>query len=239
MKIMAHTVIAYPDLESTKVVCEKYIAAGMEILELQIPFSHPTADGSILTQANRLAAKEISTSGALDFVEELKTQHPDQKVMLMSYVNKIFSFGIQNFISRMKKMKVPYLIIPDLPFDSPLAQKFHEDDYVQLIPVLSANTFSDRLKLAMSSKPDYVYLMADFKITGSQFSLHENIKNLIGKIKELHPAKVGLGFGISNAEQVNQCLEIADFSIIGSALTKACDEGRIDGILKEFQAEVL
>lgn len=227
MKIMAHTVIGYPTLLESKAVVETYIDKGFEILELQIPFSHPTADGAVLTQANRVAAMEVSTQEAFDFLKEIRQDAPSQKMMVMTYLNKVFAFGIQAFCEQLRACEIPYLIIPDLPFDSPLAKQIHEHDFVQLVPVLSANVDAERLKVAMSQKPDYVYLMADFKITGTGFSLHKNLQNLVDDLKTLHPAKVGLGFGIKTADEVKAALNLADFAIMGSALTVAIDEGTL------------
>ncbi len=235
---MAHTVIGYPTLEESQKIVELYMEKGFEILELQIPFSHPTADGSVLTQANRVAAQHTSTQQSFDFLKEVRQTAPSQKIMVMTYLNKLFSFGITEFCDQMKALEIPYLIIPDLPFDSPFAQYIHDHPFVQLVPVLSANVTTERLEKALENKPDYVYLMADFKITGTSFSLHENLQDLIQKIKRIHPAQIGLGFGIKTAEHVQTTLEIADFAIMGSALTTAIDEGKILEKVDELKGEL-
>lgn len=232
---MAHTVIGYPSLADSKKIVQLYANEGFEILELQIPFSHPTADGTVLTQANRVAVENTSLQQSLDFLAATRTEFSEQKIMVMTYLNKLFAYGLTAFCDQLQTLSIPYLIIPDLPFDSPLANQIHEHPYVQLVPVLSANVKEERLTKALSTKPDYVYLMADFKITGSAFSIHENVVQLIQKIKALHPAKVGLGFGIANAEQVQIALSIADFAIMGSALTKAINENCIEAKVQELK----
>lgn len=227
--IMAHMVIGYPTLEESRNIAELYIKKGMEILELQIPFSHPTADGTVLTDANRKAVEGGTTMAkSLQFLKELRAKHPNQIIMNMTYVNKLFAFGIKKFCDEMADLKIPYLIVPDLPFDSALTQAIHDHDYVQLVPVISANTSEERLGKILNMKPDYIYIMADYKITGSGFSINPKIQSQIDRIRAASKAKIGLGFGISEKAQVEEVLKIADFAIIGSALTKAVDEGTIE-----------
>lgn len=233
--IMAHMVIGYPSYQESRQIAEKYINSGMEILELQIPFSHPTADGTVLTEANRKAVREGTTLPmSIDFLKDVRKKHPQQCIMAMTYINKLFAYGISKFCNDLQQAETPYLIIPDLPFDSPLAEEIHQHDYVQLVPVISANTSPARLAKALSQKPDYAYLMADYKITGSGFSINPKIKEVIEGIRKNGQTKVGLGFGISEKKQVEEVLKIADFAIIGSAFTKAIDANEIDEKLASF-----
>ena len=235
---MAHTVIGYPSLEESQVIVEKYIKAGFEILELQIPFSHPTADGSVLTQANQVAAEKTTVEQSFDFLKSINANNPTQKIMAMTYLNKVFAYGVNAFCDQLAAVNVPYLIVPDLPFDSPFAKQIHEHKTVQLIPVLSANVSDERLKKALANRPDYLYVMADYKITGSGFSIHPKVKQLIEKAKAIHPCKVGLGFGISTAEQVQIVLQVADFAIMGTALMKSVNAKKVDEKLQELAGQL-
>jgi tryptophan synthase alpha chain len=233
--IMAHMVIGYPSFEESRAIAEQYIASGMQILELQIPFSHPTADGTVLTEANRKAVRAGTTlEMSFDFLKDLRAKHPEQRMMAMTYLNKLFSYGIGPCCDRLQEAGVPYLIVPDLPADSPLAQAIHDHPYVQLVPVVSANTSEDRLRRLLERQPDYVYLMADYKITGSGFSINPKIAAVVGMIRRHSQAKVGLGFGISERAQVEAVLQIADFAIVGSAFTQAIDAGTLGQKLAEL-----
>jgi len=227
--IMAHMVIGYPSLAESRKIAELYIEKGMEILELQIPFSHPTADGTVLTDANRKAVERGTTmEKSLTFLKESRADYPEQIIMTMTYANKLFSFGIQQYCEEMEKLNIPYLIVPDLPFDSPIAKPIHDHPHIQMIPVLSANTSRERLTRMLALNPDYVYVMADYKITGSGFSINPKIQELVTHIKANSATKIGLGFGISEKSQVQEVLKMVDFAIIGSALTKAVDAGTIE-----------
>lgn len=234
--LMAHHIIGYPDATRSAEIIESYISSGVEILELQIPFSHPTADGLTLTQANRQAvAAGIDTEFCFDYLDRLHHRHPDQKVMLMSYLNKLFANGLIDFIDRVEQAGIQHLIVPDLPLDSPPARQIAADGRVQLVPVLASNMSRDRLESALRNQPDYAYCLADFKTTGSSFSLRDDIAAFIASIRRESPqTRIGLGFGISEAAHVTAALKQADFAIVGSALKRAIDDDRVAEKLAEL-----
>ncbi len=235
LPIMAHTVIGYPSYEESKAVIEQYIQSGMQILELQIPFSHPTADGTVLTDANRKAVQGGTTlQMSIDLLKELRAKHSQQEIMVMTYINKLFTYGLSKFCDDLQAAQIPYLILPDCPFDSPLAQQVHDHPYVQITPVVSANTSQKRLDMALSNHPDHIYLMADYKITGAGFSINPKVKEVVSYIRANSQAKIGLGFGISDKKQVEEVLQVVDYAIIGSAFTKAIDEGKLSEKLASF-----
>src|ERR1043166_7604234 len=107
---MAHLVIGYPTLEESLRTAETYIHHQIEIVELQIPFSHPTADGSVITQANKTAIGQgVTVEDCFNFMEKLSEKFPEQKIMVMTYLNKLFSYGIEKFCSRLRKLNIRQL----------------------------------------------------------------------------------------------------------------------------------
>ena len=234
--LMAHLVLGYPSLPESLHTVEKYIAAGIQILELQIPFSHPTADGPVITRACQEAVRQgVSVQACIDAIRTLRTRYPEQEIMVMSYLNRVFAYGIGKFLENMNDLNIKHLIIPDLPVDSPLATQFSQqspDRSLRLVPVLAANVPDPRLEKLLHPDFDFFYLMSDFKITGAGFSLHPSLKGIIRKIKTAKPqARVGIGFGISTTEQVRLVLEEADIAIIGSALIQAQSQGNLGAFL--------
>jgi len=226
---MAHAVMGYPNLEESFGIVEMYIEKGVEYLELQIPFSHPTADGSTLCDAN-LKALEAGADMAycFEFLEQVRKKYPQQKIMLMSYFNRIYNYGINAFIERMQSIGIQHFILPDLPFDAPQAKAFNSNERVQLVPVIAPNLTDARLAQVVALQPDYIYLMSNYQVTGGQFNIHENAKKIIEILHDKTPAKVGVGFGISTKKDVAACLQYADFAIVGSALKLAIDAGEIE-----------
>ncbi len=233
--IMAHHIIGYPTLEKSYEVVQTYIDSGIEILELQIPFSHPTADGITLTEANQQAVENgISLENCFEFYEEIKRYAPDTPIIAMSYLNRLFSYGIEAFCDKLSTSGVNQIIVPDLPFDSPVAEQINKHQAVQLVPVIAPNLNDERLSAMLNLQPDYIYMMSGFNTTGQQFELHPNAQKIIDAIRERTNAKIGIGFGISRGEQVKAVNEIADFAIIGSTLKIAIDENKIKSKLDQL-----
>jgi tryptophan synthase alpha chain len=239
-RVMAHLVLGYPTLAESLRTAEQYISAGCGILELQIPFSHPTADGPVITQACRAAVEQqqVSVADCLLAIEQLHLRYPSQEIVVMSYLNRAFAYGFEPFTQQLAAVGVRYAIIPDLPVDSPLArQHFGTHTSVQLVPVLAANIAIPRLDQLLSDGFDFFYLMSDFKITGSGFSLHPHLELVITHIRHQNTtARIGIGFGISTPEQVRLVQLTADLAIIGSSLIKAQSEGRLAAYLESLRA---
>jgi tryptophan synthase alpha chain len=236
--IMAHLVLGYPTLEESIRTAEQYIAAGCAILELQIPFSHPTADGPVITRACQVAVEQqqVTVDQCLDVIAALRMQYPDQEIIVMSYVNRVYAYGPNAFVRSLRKIGVEHLIIPDLPLDAVDVLGLDQGNTLGLVPVLAANTRPDRLDLFLKQETDFFYLMSDFKITGSQFSLHPRLRLLLDAIRSRRPqARIGIGFGIKTPEQVEEVLAVADVAIIGSALIEAQQEGCMPSYLEELQ----
>lgn len=240
---MGHLVLGFPTLAESIRTAGLYVQAGLEILELQIPFSHPTADGPVITAACREAVENqrVTMADCLEAIRTIRTQYPAQEIMVMSYINRVFTYGMEKFRREMTDLDIRHLIVPDLPVDFP-GFKDLESLSPQLVPVLAANVSEARLEKLLALDFDFFYLMSDFKITGSTFSLHPRLQQVIRKIKtpntihELpNTRRVGIGFGVSTPEQAGSVAEVADIAIIGSALIQAQTEGRLDVYLKSLR----
>ena len=236
---MAHLVLGYPTLAESLRTADRYVQAGCAILELQIPFSHPTADGPVITAACREAVEnqKVSMEASIDAIRQVRERYPEQEIVVMSYVNRVFAYGLDKFVQDMHVLGVQRLIIPDLPVDSPLADIIQQHPSgVRLVPVLAANATDERLDKLMDKGFDLFYLMSDFKITGSTFSLNPRLQTVIARIRSRNAAaRIGIGFGISTPEQARLVTDEADLAIIGSALITAQSEGRLDAFLTEMK----
>jgi tryptophan synthase alpha chain len=226
--IMGHLVLGYPSLSVSLETAKSYIAAGVQILELQIPFSHPTADGPVITVACQAATKQgVRVQDCIAAIAEIRAAYPTQEIMVMSYINRIYAFGIQAFMDEMQNLGIRHLIIPDYPADLPLGTP--SANAPRMVPVLAANISEARLEKILALNFDFYYLMSDFKITGSGFSLHPQLQSLIKRIKHRHhQARIGIGFGISTRAQAKLVTESADYAIIGSALIQAQQAGNLE-----------
>lgn len=232
--LMGHLVLGYPTLPDSIATAEAYIAAGVQILELQIPFSDPSADGFTITEANHVAiANGTTIAQCLSELKALHSRHPQQAIVPMTYVNKLFAYGVERLAAELVPLNMASIIVPDLALDSPLARQVIAAG-LKPVPVLATNVTETRLNLALAHQPEYVYLMADFKITGQQFTLHERLVDLVGRIRKQSSARIGIGFGISSGAHVQAVLQLADFAIVGSSLIEAQKAQALDSKLKEL-----
>lgn len=229
---MGHLVIGYPDLYKSYQAARLYIENGIDILELQIPFSNPTADGNIITMANKVAVNNgVSWKDCFDFLNQIKREFPDQKIYLMTYLNKLLVLNLKNLSYN--------FIIPDLPFDSPEYSEIEKCSNIKLIPVIGVNISEDRLNSLLKKQPEFIYLMSGFKITGSSFDLHEQLFLLIQKIKKKNFfIKIGIGFGVNSYENAKSIAKIADIVIVGTAFIKAQALGKLKEKILEIQGKI-
>ena len=113
--LMTHIVLGYPSFEKSFRIVEKMVESGVDLMELQIPFSEPTADGPVIVKANQDALTVGSTvKTCLDLVRKVSKAF-DIPFLIMSYYNILFKFGVELFISFMAEMKLHGAIVPDLP----------------------------------------------------------------------------------------------------------------------------
>lgn len=248
LPVMAHLVLGYPTLTESIRTAAAYVRAGVQILELQIPFSHPTADGPVITAACQEAVRQgVSVRDCIGAIRSIREQWPEQEIMVMSYANRLYHFGFQQFADEMEAVGVRHLIVPDLPVDG-AARFIAPPSSVQWVPVLAANVPDSRLDQVLGMGFDFFYLMSDFKITGSGFSLNPRLREVIDKIKSSGATssrpgtaagrRIGIGFGISTPEQARLVAYEVDVAIIGSALILAQQEGRLERYLEKLAAQM-
>ena len=142
-------------------------------------------------------------------------------------------------MSNLNACNIKQVIIPDLPIDAhwlPLMRRMG----VSFVPVLAANSSPARLQELLDWDMELFYLMSDFKITGSDFSLHPALKTLVTRIRNTplsdgRQRRIGIGFGIATAEQVRAVLAESDLVIIGSALIQAQKNGNLAEYLESLR----
>ncbi|MCB9201885.1 MAG: tryptophan synthase subunit alpha [Flavobacteriales bacterium] len=236
IKIMGHLVIGYPTLEKSLETAFTYIENGIEILELQIPFSDPTADGEVITLANKTAIQnEVSLEDSLLFIKRIKEKFPTQEIYVMTYLNKIITQNWESVEQRFVDLGITQLIIPDLPFDSPETAELEKNGRIKIVPVIGVNITENRLEKLLEKNHTFIYIMSGFKITGSAFDMHTQMKELIYKIRQKSNAEIGIGFGVDSHSDAEQIASIADVVIVGSSLIKAEKNGKLTEKINEIK----
>lgn len=220
---MMHTVAGYPDMESSRLIADTIMNAGADILEVQIPFSDPVADGPVIAQANEAALRAGATiRDSLTMIGKL-THNAEKPVVIMTYFNIIHRYGIEAFCRDVRKMGVQGLIIPDYPSDEDpgngLIANCEKQD-LAFIQVVASTTKDGRLKQIVSQASGFIYATARTGITGEKTIINPETLTYLKNIRSHSDLPLAVGFGLSEKTQVKALQSHADIMIVGSALIK-------------------
>lgn len=229
-KLMTHVVAGYPTKEGCIELLLGMQNVGVSVIEIQIPFSDPGADGPTIMKANDIALENgMTVQGCFDMLKEARSRGLTLPIYLMSYANKIMNFGVELFCSQAQVNNVSGLIIPDLPYDSleynDLAAQCKLRD-LDLVPVLSPGMVLSRLDGYGLKSHQLIYVTSTQGITGKELHIKQDLRDLIVQIRTKSDGQIALGFGIRHAQDVQEALQIADLAVIGSAvIAKVEQEG--------------
>ncbi len=210
----------YPHKESTQEIILALQEAGVDLIEVGIPFSDPLADGPIIQKSGEVALQNGFTLKGM--FEDLRAIQPHLKIplVLMGYFNTAYAFGIESFLSHCQALNIDTVILPDLPVEI-YAEKYRDlfDEYdVSPVFLISPQTNDDRISTITELSKAFIYVVSNNSITGSksefsteQLAYFERIKNMRFSVPSL------LGFGISDKASFNQAGDYFNGAIIGSA----------------------
>src|SRR5689334_14716462 len=171
---MTHIVIGYPDLPTSLKLVEAMVEAGVDLMELQIPFSEPIADGPVILHANQRALAAGSTvDRCLELAQLLAREFPIP-FLFMTYYNIVWKRGIERFADELKAAGLRGAIVPDLPFEEGDALLSAMDSRA-LDPVFiySPNTSDARMQAIAARARGFVYCVARKGVTGAQTNFGE------------------------------------------------------------------
>jgi len=210
----------YPQLNDLPTIVNALHDAGVDMVEIGIPYSDPIADGETIQQSNAVALKNGIT---IDLIfEQLKQCNKNIPKIVMTYFNPVFKYGLEHFCEQCQKVGVDGIIIPDLPLE--LYQSSYEKMFQKygLSPIflITPQTSRERLKFIDELSSTFIYAVSSSSTTGKSTGINEGSTYLSG-LKDLglqHPVLVG--FNISTSEDLALVNEHAQGGIIGSAFIK-------------------
>lgn len=234
--LMCHVVAGYPSANGCVELLLGMQKIGVGIIEVQIPFSDPIADGETIMQANDKALKNgMDVKSSFAIISRARAKGLDKTIYVMSYTQKLIHFGIDNFCEQAKRAGVNGLIIPDLPYDSKeyeLLVKSAKYNSLHIVPVISPGMNKARLAGALSGKSPLIYLTSIKGITGNKLKVTRNLKSSAEQIRQLSPnSEIAIGFGLQNSKDVSQILRYADKAVVGSAAIRKIEKSGINEAL--------
>jgi tryptophan synthase alpha chain len=222
-----------PDLETCAALVGKMAQWGADLIEIGVPYSDPIADGpTIQKAAQRALRRGVNLAKILKWVEEL----PGIPIplILMSYFNPIFCYGLRKFAQDCQRIGIAGVIIPDLPPEEAGAWvKEARAAGIDTIFLTSPTTTEERIKKISRLSRGFIYHVSLTGVTGSRAQLAPHIGAVVEKIKKQSQKPVAVGFGISTPQQAHEIRAFADGVIVGSALIKIIEEKK--GTENSFQ----
>jgi tryptophan synthase alpha chain len=208
-----------PDLDATRQLALAFDKAGVDVLELGVPFSDPLADGPV----NQLAAQRGLESGTtppklLKTIAAIRRQS-QIPIVLYIYFNLIHRVGVKEFIAAAAKAGVDGLLVLDLPpEESGNYETLMKQAGLCHIYLVAPTTPEDRMELIVKRGSGFIYYISREGVTGMQTSVAANLASQVAKIRAHTDLPVAVGFGISNPAQAGEVASAADGCVVGSAV---------------------
>ena len=215
-KLVAYITTGYPSLDFTVEMALALAEAGVDTLELGMPFSDPVADGPVIEKAN---LKALQNGFKLEHLFEASAKiAPHIDTLWMGYFNPFYHKGMEFFIKQAKQSGVNGFIIPDLPLEEANPYKpMMKEANLALIDFIAPTDSKERIQEIVTDAQKFIYLVAYAGITGSGQS--EDLQPIITSIKEYTDTPVYVGFGVDQ-NTAKEKAEGVDGVIVGSAFVK-------------------
>ena len=236
--LMGHVIADYPSPVAVRQMIQTMVSAGATVIEIQIPFSEPMADGPFFLAANHQAlAQGVTYAASLRLMAEVSSAYPHVAFVFMSYLNVVFQRGYGNFVTEAVTHGAAGAIIPDLPLEyaAQLEAAGAAVDFAN-IRILAPNAPAQRLSELVCGARGILYAVARAGVTGASSDLRQ-VHTFVSHIRSLTALPVAVGFGVRSAQDVRQLIGHADYAIIGTASLQAFAAGGVEGF-KGFWQEL-
>ena len=220
---VAYLTMGAPTLAASFDAAETLLGEGADILELGVPFSDPVADGAIIrTVANKALANGVTLADILERIPALRANHPDTPLVVFSYYNPIYKYGLEQFAADAAKAGVDAVLVVDVPLEErgELLEVLRPQG-LTLVPLISPTTGEDRIRASAEGMADsFLYAVTVKGVTGQRAHLPPELAARLEEIKSLTSVPVVAGFGIRTPEEGAKVAAHCDGFVIGSALVE-------------------
>ncbi|MFH1350409.1 MAG: tryptophan synthase subunit alpha [Pseudomonadota bacterium] len=229
--LMTHMVLGYPSIEACFRIIEVMVDAGVDLMELQIPFSEPIADGPVILHANHKALENgVTVQDCLDFAQKV-TQTFEIPFIIMSYYNILFKYDVERFASAMAEKNLQGTIIPDLPPEEGQAYlKAMEKYALAPIFIFSPTTPESRMRYIDTFARGFIYCVARKGVTGAKTTFSHNLLDYLARCRNATQLPIALGFGIGEKEDMDFLKGKVDIAVIGTQTIKIIEKDGIEAV---------
>ncbi len=238
--LIAYISAGDPNLDATRELAWAFEKAGVDLLELGVPFSDPLADG-VVNQLAATRALEAGTTvhGVLDCVRQIRAQS-QLPIVLYTYMNPIYRYGFELFHRDAEAAGVDGLLILDLPPDEDsLNSELSEHTGLKRIRLIAPTTPEKRIAQLTAGASGFIYYVSREGVTGERTEVATSLPERVAAIRATTSLPIAVGFGISNPEHVRQVAQHADGIVVGSAIVKQIGEfGKDEDLVAKLAAFV-
>lgn len=229
--LMTHIVLGYPSFEASFRIVEAMVQAGVDLMELQIPFSEPIADGPVILRANQEALSRGATvKKCVEFGAEVSSRF-DIPFLFMTYYNICFKYEVDRFAGDAAHGGLKGIILPDLP---PEEGREYLDAMTrhQLAPIFiyAPTTSVERMRTIASHGKGFIYCVARKGVTGAQTSFSQELEGYMARCRSATQLPLAVGFGVKDRADVEFLKGKADIAVIGTQTIRIIEEKGIDAV---------
>jgi len=229
--LMTHIVLGYPSFAEGMQLIETMVEAGVDLMELQIPFSEPTADGPVIAHANQKALEKGATiEGCLKFAYDAVRAF-DIPFLIMSYYNLPFKYGLQRFVSRLSEYGLQGAIIPDIPPEEGreylTAMQRHQ---LASILIYAPTTPLVRMRYIAACASGFIYCVARKGVTGQKTHFSDELATYLAACRQGTRLPLALGFGIKERADIDFLKGKAEIAVIGSQTIRVMEQDGIEAV---------
>ena len=241
--LITYMTAGLPDMEKTVEIIKEQANAGIDVIELGVPFSDPIAHGPVIQDASyRSIQNGTSLVKVFAAVEQVR-KDCEVPLIFMMYYNTILHYGVEAFVKKCREVGVDGLIVPDLPYEEQYELKAYLTEESPILIQLVSPVSKGRIPKLVKDAKGFIYCVSSMGVTGQGADFHANVNQYLKEVKAAADIPVMMGFGIRTAKDVEQQKETIDGAIVGSAFIKLMEENQYDAraiadYIRKFKAEL-
>ncbi|MBI5551983.1 MAG: tryptophan synthase subunit alpha [Desulfobacterales bacterium] len=229
--LMTHIVIGYPSLDASYEIVRAMVAAGVDLMELQIPFSEPIADGPVILKANQASlAAGTTVAACLDFARRAAAEFKIP-FLLMTYYNILFKYGVPAFAQAMARGNLRGAIVPDLP---PEEGREYLDAMgahgLAPIFIFAPTSPDERMRRIAEHAKGFVYCVARKGVTGQQTDFTQDLRLYLSRCRQATRLPLALGFGVKDKADIDFLTGQVEIAVIGTQTIRVVEEKGIAAV---------
>lgn len=243
---ITYTTAGLPDMETTEKMMFAQEEAGIDVMEIGVPFSDPVADGPVIQDASYEAILNGTTLEKIfELMKDVRSKGLKTPIVFMMYYNTVYHYGLEEFAKQCAACGVDGVIVPDLPYEeqSELQTYLEKTKDKTILLQLISPVSRERIPELVKDAKGFVYCISQMGVTGGTADFHRNIREYLTHVKEASPVPVMMGFGIKTPKDIESVQDIIDGAIVGSHFIKLLRSSNysmeaVKKYIKEFKENI-